>query len=372
MPGGEDNSSNGGGAEPFSFDERSDREFHDWFVAIIGEDGRKNNTYKFAMARFLLDLSCDPSKMVRAYGRPEDGIAPGVTDTADGIQVRYAEIARYFFVYYWPLVCNARLLQGRDSQPPRVTTAIKEEFGKREYGRSAFQIIRDEPEKVGRCIEKIAREMPRQVIYRFQKVGGREIRMFYQYAAGPVGKEGNRRIDLRGGILVNLSATRFFRNNYASLNKAVALEWMRFTRSLDPRACDLAGRFLAAYDECESACGFLPGLEAGGRFCFYCDAHPGLEERMHIDHFLPDDSVGGTREWNLVLACQECGGKKACLLPPPGCIDKLRRRNAKRREDGAVAPLGKMTRREWELELCYEGARRRGHPVAESLPVACP
>lgn len=370
MPGGEGNG--GGGAGRFDFDEWPDREFHDWFVAIIGGGGRMNNTYKFAMARFLLDLSCDPSKMVRMYGRPVEGAAPGVTDTAGGIQVRHAEIARYFFVYYWPFACNARLRQGRDNQPPRVTTAIEEEFGKREYGRSAFQIIRDEPEKVGRCLEKIAKDMPRQVIHRFQKVGGREIRMFYQYAAGPVGREGNRRIDLRGGILVNRSAARFFRESYGSLNRAVELEWMRLTRSFNPRARDLAGRFRAAYDECESSCGFLSGLESGGRSCFYCDARPGPEERMHIDHFLPDECVGGIQEWNLVLACQGCGREKACLLPPPECIDKLRRRNAERREDGAAAPLGTMTRREREIEMCYEGARRRGYPVAKSLPAARP
>ena len=184
--------------EQFGFDEWADGEFRDWFTAIISE-GRWNNTYKFAIARFLLDLCCDPCMMLRMYGRPADEEAPGVVDTADGIKVRYAEIARYFFAYYWPLACNAGLRQGPAKQQPKVMTAIEREFGKKEYGQSVCQMIRDEPEAVGRCIKAIAKVMPKQVIYRFQKVGGREICMFYQYAAELDDKSGNRKVDLKGG-----------------------------------------------------------------------------------------------------------------------------------------------------------------------------
>ena len=368
MPG-EENS----GAGQFDFGDWSDRELYDRFVSIIGRRGKKNNTYKFAMARFLLDLCCDPSMILRMYGRVGEGAAPGAIDTADGIKVKYAEIARYYFAYYWPLACTARLRQGPNNETPDVVEAIEKEFGKRKYEQSARQIIRDEPEKVERCLKKIARVMPRQVIHRFQIVDGREIRMFYQYAAGPVRREGNRKIDLRGGILVNPSAAQFLRENYGALCRAVAFEWMQFTHSLNPGASDLAGRFFAAYDGCsEGVCDFLPGLETGGRTCFYCDARPDPGARMHVDHFLPAECVDGTREWNLVLACQECGPKKACMLPPYECIAKLRRRNAKRREDGAAAPLGKMTAVERRLDRHYEIAKRRGRPVAESLPAACP
>ena len=106
----------------------------------------------------------------------------------------------------------------------------------------------------------------------------------------------------------------------------------------------MAGRFLAAYDCCGCACGFLPGLEASGRACFYCGARPGTDERMCIDHFLPADYVGGIKEWNLVLACQGCGREKVGMLPPAEHVGRLALRNAKRREDGAppAALLGKM------------------------------
>ena len=356
----------------FGFDEWTDGEFRDWLVAIIGE-GKKNNTYKFAMARFLLDLSCDPSMISRLYGPPEEGAAPGATETSYGIKVRYAEIARYFFAYYWPLACRARLEQGPAGEVPLVVSEIKKEFGRDEYRQSVYEIVSEEPGAVERCIKAIARVMPRQVVHRFQKVGGREICMFYQFGAGPVRKEGNRKIDLRGGILVNRSAARFLRENHGVLDGTVALEWLRFTDLRNPGAPDLAGRFFEAYGGCKSACRFLPGLESGGRICFYCGKRPSPDERMYVDHFLPYDYVDGTEEWNLVLACQECGPQKVHMLAPRKCIDRLERRNAKRRDDDApVAPLGRMTGVEQGLERHYELAKKSGYRVAEALPPACP
>ena len=47
---------------------------------------------------------------------------------------------------------------------------------------------------------------------------------------------------------------------------------------------------------------------------------------MCVDHFLPADYVEGTKDWNLVLACQECGRKKVRMLAPPEYIDMLARR----------------------------------------------
>ena len=372
MPGGAGSGGGGGGGGQFGFGDWSHRDFHDRFTAIIG-GGRRNNTYKFAMARFLLDLSCDPCMMVRVYGRAGDGAAAGgAVDTVGGIKVTYAEIARYFFAYYWPLACRARLRQGPARQRPQVMGAIEGEFGGKEYRQSACQMAREEPERVGRCLRKIAKAMPRQVVHRFQKACGGEVRMFYQYAAGPADREGNRRVDLGGGILVSRNAARFFRENYESLGRAVSLEWLRATDSFNPGAPDLAGRFLAAYGECEGACRFLPGLEAAGRVCFYCGARPGRDERMCIDHFLPEDHVGGAKEWNLVLACQGCSREKECMLPPAGHVGRLASRNAKRRGEGAppAALLGKMTGLERRMERHYEAAKRSGYPVAESLPAA--
>ena len=114
-----------GGHGRFSFAKRPDGDFRDAFTSIISRRGRKNNTYKFAWARFLLDHSHDSGRVLGLYERAGKAAEPA--DAPAG-QVTYAEIARYFFVYYWPLVCKTRLRQGPASQPPEVTQAIEGEF----------------------------------------------------------------------------------------------------------------------------------------------------------------------------------------------------------------------------------------------------
>ena len=69
------------------FVEATDERFRISFMKMITE-GHNNTTYKFALARFLLE-----------YSRM-DGL-----DT----MVRYRDIARYFFRYYWILECKSKL-----------------------------------------------------------------------------------------------------------------------------------------------------------------------------------------------------------------------------------------------------------------------
>ena len=199
--------------------------------------------------------------------------------------------------------------------------------------------------------------------------------MFYQYAAGPADKEGNRWVDHRGGILVSRSAARLFRENYGALARAVALEWLRATVSFNAGVPDVADRFLAAYGCRGCACGSLPGLAAAGRIYFYCGASPRPEDRMCIDHFLPAYYVGGAREWNLVLACQGCRRRKAGMLPPHERVDRLEDRNAERRGEGAppIVLPGKATRIEAGVERHYGGQEERmprRRDTAGSMPLA--
>ncbi len=76
-----------------SFDIISDEEFERGFLNIIAH-GPKDNTYKFAFARFLLDYSRDH------------------TDT----HVNFSVIAEYFLEYYWAQVCKLKIKHAPQSK----------------------------------------------------------------------------------------------------------------------------------------------------------------------------------------------------------------------------------------------------------------
>ena len=351
----------GGGAQ-FGFEDWSDKEFHDRFVSIISR-GAKNNTYKFAWAKFLLDYSHSPGRVPRMF--EQNGEAAEARPPAGDSGIKYADIARYFFVYYWPLTCKTRLRQGPATQPPVVTTEIERVFDEGAYPQSVDRIIRTERAKVDRCVVKIAAMGLKDVAHRFQKVKGGEERMFYQYVAGKPDRSGNRKLDRKGGILLNPDAIRFLGDNYEALNGALTAEWLRAIESHNFGSPNLVERFGGRYGR-RNQRKFLPVLEAFGRTCFYCGKSLGPGRCVHVDHVLPFDYMGDTELWNLVLACRGCNCEKMCSLPPTRYVDKLMRRNADHGDIEAMAEsLSRMTRFERGIEWHYENARRHGYRVAE-------
>ena len=196
-------------------------------------------------------------------------------------------------------------------------------------------------------------------MYRFQKVGGREDRLFYQYGAGAPDRSGNRRIDRGGGILVNPDAARFLRENYAVLNGALTVEWLRAIESYNFGSPNLVERLSGGYGR-RNQRKFLHVLEALGASCFYCGGELGPGRCTHVDHVLPFDYMGDTELWNLVLACQRCNCEKLCSLPPPRYIDKLMCRNADHAGNDAMAEsLDRMARFERGIKWHYENAEAR-------------
>ncbi len=82
-----------------------DEEFRYTFIGILSKRS-KNNTYKFVLARFLLEHShrCDKQR------------------------VKYSEIAKYFFKYCWLQECKSKLRHGPKNQILSVITEIHKEF----------------------------------------------------------------------------------------------------------------------------------------------------------------------------------------------------------------------------------------------------
>lgn len=327
------------------FEDVPDNKILDAFVGIVTR-GHKNNTYKFALARFLLDHA--------ARGGPE--------------QVRYRQIAKHFMRYYWVQECKFRLRQGPANQQPEMITIIRKEFPEHSYPQTFAEIDREEPGSVRRCVENISKKCFDDVVPRFQKSGARERKIFYEYIAREYhDSSDNKKIDPGGGILVNKEAMRVLRDNRAALHSMVILEWVRFLEKRNPGMPNMANKVECVMIGRRDQRKFLKMLEQFFDNCFYCGEDLIRGKCTHVDHVIPYDYIGDTELCNLVLACQKCNCKKLGLLPPQPFFDKLLKRNSNTKYLAEIPRLEdsveNMSVGGMSMEWHYDNARRRGYPV---------
>ena len=326
-----------------------DEEFLATFMRIMKSNQNKNNTYKFALARFLLDYS---------YSRAER-------------RVRYSEIAPYFLKYYWPQVCRSKLRQGPPHLKPKITSILQTEFGESQYPNTFATIKRKFPRKVENCEREITRHCFGNVIHRFQKVGGRtETKIFYDYFSTMYNDSAdNALIDVHGGILLNLHAMAFFKRNYEILHCAVIMYWVKFLERINFGTPHLTSKVMA-----------LSGVHNQGRFkkclepftigCFYCKGSL-KKVKIHVDHVLPFDYMHETELWDLVLSCQKCNCRKLANLPPERFIEQLIERNGEYRTKmnglgNSLYALG--TDHKQALLQYYNNAKMQQFYVDEDFP----
>ena len=156
---------------------------------------RKNNSYKFALAKFLLDYS--NSKECEAI---EDK------------KIDYKVIANAFLCYYWKQVCLYDIKQVSDNQnQPIIITIIKEYCN------------RDKIDK-NKIVREIEKQCFKDVIPRFQYNNGTFYRHYHELQGGSykMPSENERYIYLFKESIA------CFRDNYESLNGEVIEEWERF------------------------------------------------------------------------------------------------------------------------------------------------
>ena len=317
------------------------------FMSIISK-GATNNTYKFALARFLLDHSLESSNT----------------------KVRYSEIAEYFFKYYWMQECKCRLRQGPKKQVPMIITIIRREFEKDAYPQSYKELQKTDSIRIARCVNEITKECFDDVIPRFQKVGGSEQRIFYDYLAKEYHDSAdNKKVDPRGGILLNEKALRFFRNNYASLYRSVILEWIRFLERRNFGTPNLVkkieGNALYARDQGR----FRRHLESfSDSVCFYCENSLLPGRHTHVDHVIPFDYIGDTELWNLVLACQKCNCEKLGRLPPSRFIKDLQARNDATQNKMLLESQDRLPYGSRDIGRHYRNAKAHGYPILADFP----
>ena len=271
------------------------------FVSIMTK-GKKDNTYKFALARYLLD-----------HARKDDA----------GLEIRYRDIAEAFLTYYWHQECKYKIKQNfHHNRDPHVIQIIRRIFGQ-DYIRGN---LRDMPkEKRQQAVQEIVRKVfgtaktkTSLVVPRFQRIsrGNRvvEERVFYEYD------------DVAKIITLRPEALEFFKENRILLLKMIILEWASFLERINtlPRLVAKIQNYEARRGSLKRFRDILASRSESGR-CFYCNRDL-ADGAIHVDHFIPWSYVFEDELWNLVLSCSECNSRKSDLLADRKFLDLGKKR----------------------------------------------
>ena len=319
------------GLQSSNFAEGSlDNDLEKAFVSIL-KRGSKANTYKFALARALLE-HCRKSE----YG------------DKDAYSIPYSYLADRFLEYYWHQVCKFRIKQDfqRDNEP-RVVQTIQSLFVGRGYDFSKIDnSVKEQARKeILKNVFGHARSSTSLVVPRFQKIKeGRYAtskNLFYDYD------------DDRKMIHLRPEAFSFFKKNNSILSMAVLAEWAKFLEKINGSLPRLVAKIEADIKKRKSLVQFRDAYYSLIDHCFYC-CNKLEHDYTHVDHFLPWSYIFEDEAWNLVLACRGCNLRKSDSLAQEEFRDELIKRN---RDYKHRVPLLKKslvlieTKMGWEKEI---------------------
>lgn len=332
------------------FDIVSDEEFERIFMSII-DSSRKDNTYKFAFARFLLDYSKNNSSA----------------------HVTFSVIAEYFLEYYWTQICKLKMRHAPQiKKKPRIVTIIENEFRKQYYPHTFNTMRWTEPKKIQKCIEQIRKECFHDVTWRFQKinVGNTITRIFFDYKIERDINSNEKYVNLDYGINLNSNAIKFFKRHNAILLKAVILEWAKFLEKVNvglPKIltkCE--GKTITSKQE-----KYRRMLNPFFKECFYCKKQFAGSGDAYVEHVLPFEYVAEDNIWNLTLVCKKCRLRKQGMLPPKTYIDELTQRNQfyRTRLPGLKISLDRLDQDFATLvNYHYQNAKSYGYETLKNFP----
>jgi hypothetical protein len=338
--------------------------FEKVFVNIL-DLSSKDNTYKFALARFLLDYS----------------------KSSDNLHASFETIADYFLKYYWNIQCKYRLKQDSHlNRQPVIISILERHFPKSGYPEYFDEVFSDPKyaEQIKKCTRDIIDNCFNDVISRFQrlKFGNKiiERKIFFEYKVG--GTSTNDRVypDLKYGIDIIPEARDFLSKNYVFLTKSVILEWSRFLEKLNKGVPKIIEKTEGSIVQRNSLTKFRKQLEPFFKNCFYCHNPLKSGAETHVDHVIPFDYIAEDEMWNFVLACNKCNCSKLGSLPPVEYMHDLISRNKEYRTkipmlNQSLILLGVKERDEnkelWEKEIWdyYERAKSHGYMVLDKIPI---
>ena len=326
------------------------------FISIISK-GAKSNTYKFALARFLLDFSL----------KFEPNFIKKKIENDENISVEYQDIAYSFLKYYWHQECRFRVRQNFDSEkPPSVISVIRDVFGEK-YIPESFEKMPKEKKRqaqmeIKRRVFGKEKNKTSQVIPRFQNIrvgnASKRNQIFYDYD------------DEAAQLLIKPEALKFFHDNHTYLMKAVILEWSKFLEKINTLP-----RLIAKIEKDESKRSSIRKyVKIFNEFksCFYCNTS--LDEtEIEVDHFIPWSYIFEDEAWNLVLACKKCNRKKSDSLTNLDFCNELIKRNMSNHEKIESLRISLMRlhadSNKWEKEIKhhYSTCKEYGFNIV-SLP----
>ena len=281
------------------------------FMRIL-KDGAKNGTYKFALARALLELCSE---------RDPGAGGPYI--------IKYEKLAERFLRYYWRQECVFHIRQNHyNDKEAAVIRAIRGKWGKMTYRDDFDKLdaddVRDVTSQIDHDVFGSERAKKSVVVPKFQRVKcGRyveEVEMFYTRNAK------------KRQITVRAAACSFFRRNYDVLKNAVAFEWARYLEGANGGLPGLIAKVESAQTTPSRNPAYIKrakdALLTPRTKCFYCRCK--LDRKAaRLDHVIPWSFIFDDQLWNLVPACGGCNARKSNFLPDQRTYNELVARNEK-------------------------------------------
>ena len=335
-----------------SFPKTQNEEFQQTLVNIL-DHSSKDNTYKFALAKFLVEYSLENTQT----------------------HVDFSTIAEYFLRYYWHQECKSRLKQAPQvEKKPEITKIIQKEFDNPPYPQKYKKIKEIESSKIQKCIEKIVKNCFHNVTWRFQKIKigktNKERKIFFDYKYSKIKHSNKKFIDLDKGIELNPNAMEFFRKYHDGILKSITLEWARFLEKLNVGVPKLIAKTEGEVVSRTNLSKYKKALYPFFKNCFYCNTPLKNNKDTHVEHVIPFDYIAEDEMWNFVLACQKCNCKKLGSLSPESYLKDLIKRNKEFRDK--IELLNKsliILGTDFEKIICdhYHRARSHGYMIVDDL-----
>jgi len=327
------------------------------FFAIINR-GKKNNTYKFVLARAILKFVEKEEKEIKKN-----------IDANINTSITYSELADHFLEFYWYQQKSKIPQNYNTTSPPNAVDILEELFEKHPQPEN-FNMAKEKiPKVIADYKEKILKKVfgkgyLSQVIPKFQKIpeGSKSIStdtVFYD------DEFDNKK------IIVNPNVMQFFIHYRMLLEPFVVLKLAKFLDNIKSSP--------GIVSKIEAPKFARSGLKQEERVlnkyfknCFYCNENlDGV--KIHVDHFIPFSYIFENKYWNLVLSCSACNLYKSDSLAKDFQMELIKRNNDFRDEiDDLRKDLKKLDMYDWEKEFdrIYRNCRQYGFSEIE-MSVYC-